>query len=382
VSRAAVLAVLLMAGWGVGRAAAQADVHGGRAVLDVHAFSQSDRGGNPYREEAFGYGGVGVSLRVRAGENVVLRADAVGGFIANDDPIELPRTIRQARTTSASEDIQTLDAVAGIDVTPRGGRWTLRPGLFYHHQRGYITPGADLGSELRLFDGNTTLSAAYGLRVAMPNNKGWGGKKRRLDVLVTQNLQLAWTQILSPRWLALTSVQYTRQDGRTDNSFNYVVLFDAGGEPTTMIDELLPRIRNRLQVNGRLRFSPRVGLALGLDGSLYLDDWSIRHGALQPSVELPLGRGIRWRLWYRIARQRGTRYTVPLGSGWDDLDGAYRTQDADLATFTMHGPGMRFWIPAVGTRAPTWATRIALLGFLRSDGIFGLGGNLGVEADW
>jgi hypothetical protein len=115
---------------------------------------------------------------------------------------------------------------------------------------------------------------------------------------------------------------------------------------------------------------------LGVDLSGYVDDWSVRQLAVEPSLELPLSRAIRWRLWYRLAYQTGSRYydERPL------TETRYRTQDGDLGSFLLHSPGTLLTLP-VGEEQ-VWVARIGLYGYVRNDGIYGLGADLGMGLEW
>lgn len=346
--------------------------------LDVYAFSQGDEGGDLYRNEGFDYFAWALEMRFTLSEVFALNLVGTLGYIINEPVPELPETIsNRALLTSASEELLTLDAAATLDISPPGLGWRFSPGFYYHQQHGYIVFGGDLGAVGELAGGDTVLSASYGFRHVRPVEASWEGHFPPRDRLVTHNVRVGWTQTLSPSWLLALGLQYTRQDGLLHSTLQYVTLFDSAGAPVELIDEALPRERNRFQVNARARWSPLQGLSVGLDTSLYLDDWGIVHGAVQPSVTLPVTARIRWRIWYRLSLQTGTKHHQDRPTSALE----HRTQDSDLLGFSMHSPGTTVTIP-IGGSPLFWTLRVSGYGFYRDDDVYGAGGTLGVLAAW
>ncbi|MCA9523198.1 MAG: DUF3570 domain-containing protein [Myxococcales bacterium] len=349
-----------------------------RVSLDLFVFDQNDQSTDHLRRQGFIYGAGGVDFSVRASELVVVRGATTIAYIKGSGKPELPSSITNASVTSASPDTVTWDIVIGLDIRKPGSRWQFSPGVYYHHQFGWAVPGLDMSLRGEFFGGDGVLTLNYAIRGAIRGGDFWDGNWRGFHYLLSNNLQIGWTQTLSPSWITAVSVQYARQDGQTIGYFNYVVLVDANGTPIKLTDERLPTQRNRVQVNLRVRYSPKLGLAFGLDLSGYIDDWSIRHAAIQGSLEVPLAQWLRFRFWYRFAAQHRTRFfrLSPLA------ETRYQTQDSDLDSFTMHSAGMLLHFSLTKTRRPHWAIRLGSLGFYRSDGIAALGGSIGLVASW
>ncbi|MFT7621319.1 MAG: hypothetical protein ACI9WU_000480 [Myxococcota bacterium] len=346
-------------------------------ALDLYAFSQSDQGGDLYRAEGFDYLASSVAIEAQLGDDLRLSAVGTVGYIDNEPSAELPESIEnRALLTSASQEIITLDAAVSLRIAPPGRWWSITPGIYYHHQHGYVVFGADLGFGARLAGGDTQLTTHYSGRLVRPIEALWSGGFAERDLLITHNLLVSWTQTLSPEWLMVLSGQYTRQDGVLHSSLQYVATFDDSGVAVSLIDEVLPRERNRGQLNVRARYSPSPGWAVGLDLSGYLDDWDIEHAAIQPSLVVPLGP-LSWRLWYQLAIQDGTSHFRERPSA----DDATRTADSDLRDFVMHSPGTTLTIGLGGTE-PAWSLRLSGYGFIRDDQVRGGGGKAGVGASW
>lgn len=346
--------------------------------VDLFAFSQADHGGQPLRAEGMTYGSLRLAADLQLSDTLGVTLNAAGGLIDNEDPQPLPATVDQVLTTQASAEIITLDAQASLRYRPLGSPWGVTTGLYYHHQRRYVFIGADATASLDLAGGDSVLALTYSFRFGIKKPRRWDDLVMDFDFLRSHNLIFGWTQHLSPSWLVGTSVQYTRQDGPLDDQFNFVVLYDDAGVPVHLGFEALPRERNRVQISLRTRYSPVQGLSFGLDGSVYRDDWDVTHGAIEPSLEIPLSPLTRVRLWYRFAAQTRAKYFRERPT----TVAQYQTQDFDLDAFTVQSPGMLLLFPLSTTTDPRWMGRLSAFGFFRSDGISAGGANLGVEALW
>ena len=347
-------------------------------ALDTYVFRQQDGGGNPYQGEGLSYVSGGFDLRVATSDNTAIRANAVVAYLHNDPVPALPGTITNADLTTASPDFTTLDTSISLDITFGGGTWVFSPSLFYHHQLGYLAGGGDLGLKHFAAGGDTVLAFNYSGRIGKWSQARWDGEPFEVDFRATHNLLLTWTQHLSADWILMAGFQYTHESGLLHSTLQYVVLFDEALIPRLLIDENLPRERNRFQFNLRSKYSPRVGTSIGLDASVYADDWDILHGAWEPNFETPIGYRMRLQLWYRLSIQQQTKYfsampkTVP----------AHVTQDSDLASFVMHSPGAGIVAPLAVLSLPRWYGRFALYGFYRDDGIFTVGSTMGFMTRW
>ncbi|TNF35167.1 MAG: DUF3570 domain-containing protein [Deltaproteobacteria bacterium] len=348
------------------------------ASLDIYALNQDDDGGQALRAEGMRYGGLRVALDYAFDDTLAMALNAAGSLIDNEPSRPLPTTIDQVLTTQASSQVLTLDAQAGLRWTPSDSPASLVAGLYYHHQRRFVSLGADLTGQLDLADGDTILAVTYSVRLGIVKPRRWDDLYMPFDYLRSHNVILSATQNLSRAWLVNGSLQYTRQDGPMQDQYNFVVLYDDAGTPVHLGFENLPRERDRFQLSGRVRWSPRQGWALGLDASLYSDDWSITTGAVEPSFELPLGPRSRLRLWYRFAAQSRARYFRERPTE----DTTYQTQDFDLDAWTLHSPGLMLVVPLPGKVAQAWVGRLSVFGFARSDGITAIGANFGASAAW
>jgi hypothetical protein len=349
-----------------------------RLALDLFVFTQGDGGGNPLVAEGFDYQSIGLDVRFPMGGRRVVQGTANFAYLQNDPLQPLPGTIGNADVTSASADFVTLDTSLKLELPSSDGGWLLVPGLFYHHQWGYLAGGLDLDVRRVLAGGDTVLRVSYAGRFARLNQDNWDGEPWQFDQRISNNFLVSFTQTLSPAVIADVSLQYTLQQGLLHSTLRYVALYDAGGAPVLLVDELLPRARERWQLNLRGRWSPRRGRSFGLDLSGYRDDWGVEEATVEPSFETPLPHGLRGRLWYRVAVQRGSRFFVERPT--EVLP--YMTQDSSLGSFALQSAGVVVLVPLGARGAVRWVLRAAALGFLRSDHVGGAGGSVGASAEW
>jgi len=374
VNRSALVALLVF-----GARAASAE-QPDRAAFDLYVFSQADEGGHPFRDESFLNNGVRTDLRIAASSRVAIWHNASFAILNNADPTAVPATIGNGTTLSASGVVLYLDSAGGIEWTSEDGNWIFTPGIYYHHQSSIIAGGADVVLQHLMAGGDTTLILSYSFRLGFRKLYYWDGTEE-LDhshPTPSHTLLFGWTQTLSPSWRMALNAIYARQTGVLSNTFGYVTLFDQAGVPRHLVDELLPTTRNRFQLNGRLRWSPEIGLGIGLDASGYADDWGVKHFAVEPNFEIELGEGLRLRAWYRFSAQGATKYFRLLPT----TIARFQTQDSDLGSFAMHSPGMELTIGLPDWADLDWHLRIGGFGFWRTDGIFAVGGHTGVVTEW
>lgn len=392
------------------------------AGLDLYIFSQQDDGGNPYQNERLLYYGTRANARLKVNDVLTIRPTIGIAQIEAGGKPDTPSTITNATVTSASQQASgsggatkymPITTSMGFDIKPRGTKWTISPGLFFSYQDNYVSRGLDFSVSVELLNGNLIPSLSYGLRYDsltsgelgflgifgiapdMDDHGGEGEEEEEeeegeegeegartamlgMRTRVTHNLQVGFTQILSPQWRLNTSIQFTRQDGYLGAPNAVVTLYD-GDTPVLLSDERLPNYRNRFQFNFRVKYSPWLGISFGMDHSAYYDDWSILNLASEPSVEGYFIQDIaRWRVWYRFSYQDGTRFMR------DHPQDKYKfqTDDPDLGTFTTQSGGALFYFDVAQWGSLHWIVRVSGYAVSRSDGIWGFGALLGTEFTW
>jgi hypothetical protein len=347
-------------------------LHPLEATFDLFGFAQDDDGGQSFKAEGLRYVGARASADFALDGSTELQASAATSFLSNESPADIAGV---DAISGASRKLLALDVSAGLSVR-RGEAWTLRPSIAYHHQKGYVSEGVDLAVDRKVAGGDATLTAALSVRFAFLDLESFSGTDAGTELAGTNALSVSWRQNVTPRVMTQVGAQYVRQDGYLGDSYNYVVLTSAG-VPAAITDEVLPRRRHRGQVNGRVRWSLGANTAAGLDASWYLDNWGVRHFAVEPSFACPLPAIGRARGWWRVSRQERTEHFRSAGQPL----GRYHTQDSDLGSFVAHSAGVALTVPH-GGRARADEIEIALYGFTRDDGIAALGASTGMRRRW
>jgi hypothetical protein len=397
---------VLLAVLALGCAGLLAQQAGDKIALDIFLFNQEDddagekhQGGNPILNEEFLYVGVRASGRFKVSNVIRLRPTFGISTIEPGSVAHAPDTITNgtdkltnATTTSASATNFTVSGI--MEIKPVGSDWTYSPGAFFSYQPTYVSRGLDFSLGGELFGGNTALTFSYGvrwdsltggnLRVSgifgggLQNEDGFNGFDRKLHNRYSHNLQVDFTQIISPEWRLNAGFQYTRQDGYLAEPNAQVTIYD-GDTPVKFSDERLPNYRNRFQFNQRVRYSPVLNFAFGMDHAVYIDDWGIGNVAVEPNIEGNFGReDARWRTWYRVSYQQGTRYLRER----PQRTHKFQTDDPDLGTFNTHNGGVLFLFDMPETGDLKWILRISAYGMYRSDHIWGYGALIGSEFEW
>lgn len=289
-----IIVVALVVSYGSSLNAQQTD---NNAQLDIFVFNQEDHGGNKIQNEDMLYVGARASAKLKVNNVLSIRPTISGALLYAGGKPDVPSTITNATTTSASQrttnraggksDYTPVTTSMGFDIKPIGSDWTLSPGLFFSWQDNYVSRGLDFSASVELFNGNFIPSITYGFRwdsltagslgiegifgfsgedgeggeggeeeAGEGDEGGGGGSINRLETRWTHNLQLGFTQILSPQWRLNASVQYTLQHGSLGAPNAVVTLFDTSDVPVLFANEKLPKIRNRFQFNTRVRFFP------------------------------------------------------------------------------------------------------------------------------
>lgn len=384
---------------GVAAGALRAQEKDNSVGFDIFLFNQEDDGGNEIFNEAFAYVGVRASGRVKISNVLSLRPTATISTIETGRAVAAPSTVTNATSkitnaTTASASATNVSLAGVADITPEESDWTFTPGAYFAYQPTYVSRGLDFSAKVELFKGNFAPYFSYGLRWDSLTGGNlrvagiFGGRLRGTDIddgfdrklhnRVSHNFQLGFTQNLSPEWRLNSSLQYTRQDGYLATPNEQVTLY-SGNTPVLFSDERLPNSRNRFQLNLRLRYSPLLGFAMGMDHSAYMDDWSISNFAIEPNVEGNFGLlEARWHLWYRFAYQDGTRFQRKKPRQ------AYKfqTDDPDLGTFRSHNGGVLFNFEMPDTGDMQWLLTVSANGMYRTDQIWGYGFLIGSEFGW
>jgi hypothetical protein len=341
--------------------------------IDVSWFAQADGGGNPVQREGVRYLGTRVYADLQVAEAVRLRAAVTVAELedgGSDDSADLER-VPEAAVTEPSQRQTPVAATLYAEVRPPDTGLRITPGLSLFHQDDYRSFGVSLDASWELNGGDTVPFLGAQLLYDELELHYWDGSDRGQDHRWTVSLLGGVTQVLQRRLVGTVSVQYVHQQGFLGDPINVVPLYRRD-EVRRLVDERLPRRRDRFQLNGRLRFALWRGWSVGLDASGYADTWGVDHGALEPNLELaPIRDVLIVRLWYRFSLQSGARHFEEQPDLRDDPE--HLTRDSDLGSFASHGFGALVILRsprALGGVFPELHANC--FGYARDDGVDGL----------
>jgi hypothetical protein len=205
---------------------------------------------------------------------------------------------------------------------------TFQPGFHLEEQmRAWHLGGAVTQS---LADGNATVSARFDHNVDWLDVFTIHGQRRSRAIRTTSNASIGVTQLLSPTTIANANYGLTVQLGELGNTWNSVPLAD--GERAA---ELLPRIRQRHALVGRIaQWLPWNG-AVHARYRFYADDWGLVAHSAEAELYQRLMPWLYLRANYRYHTQSGVSFFAEHPSGGAIL----RTSDSDLAPLHAHTVG-------------------------------------------
>lgn len=292
-----------------------------------------------------------VEIVAHQGENITHRMwlplDVVSA--ASPDAIDVVSTSSRYQE-AGSIDLASTYKVSKVDeLTSR---------FAIHLEENFRSWTVGLGWVRHLADDNAVVEASVNQTLDWIDAYLPGGFNREREGRSTTNLNLGFTQILSPTTVGHLNYGLTVQTGELGNTWNTLPLVDG-----TRGVEQLPRLRHRHALVGRLvQGLPWKG-SVKLAYRFYVDSW----GALANTIEVFLYQRItRWlyvRGTYRGHFQKGVDFwqeLAPLGDG-------YRTADSDLAQFDAHTAGAKLALELPLRRLRSFSADVAYERYWRTN---------------
>jgi len=176
----------------------------------------------------------------------------------------------------------------------------------------------------------------------------------------------AWTQVLSPRWLAALSAESLADDGYLGSPYRAARVFGA------LVPERVPRSRSgqalKLRVQGDLS-ADSVRQAMRVEGRLYRDNWGVKATTLEGGYSRYLNTGLGdWLAegFVRMNRQQAASFYSDDATS----ETLYVSRNRQLGSFTSTSLGAKA-SRAVGGRWQDWNLRLGgsleLVNFRYSD---------------
>jgi hypothetical protein len=220
------------------------------------------------------------------------------------------------------------------------GEWSTLAG--FHFEEPLRSWNVGLGTKQGFADDNTVVGVSGNVVFDWFDGYELHGKKRGRVARTTDNGNIAVTQLLTPTTIGQVGYSLTVQSGELGNTWNIVPLDDG-----RVGSEILPRLRTRQAVVGRLaQWLPWNGALKGYY-RYYWDDWGIAAHTFDIELRQQLLSWISILAEYRWHTQTAADFfTTRAPAASQDL----RTADSDLAEFRsqMLGIGARCDLGAVG----------------------------------
>ncbi len=340
------LALALAAFAGAGRARAEgADPLSDAAILGRSPgirvesvrvrFTQLDQSGTGYQSQAGPPQGPGsqqlvvstpqAELVVKQGRKLTYRLEVPFDIVtaASPDAVDIVSSSSRRNEAGSIDLTTTYQSAPETAVFLRGAfhleenfrAWTLGAGVTHAMADDNAVLSASLNEVIDWFDG-------YDIH-GVPQGHVWR---------TSSNANLGLTQLLSPTTVAHVGYGGTLQRRNLGVTWNSVPLLGGGLGP-----ELLPEVRHRHALLGRIVQALPWRGTLKQSYRLYLDSWGIIGNTLETQLYQRLGRGAYVRGLYRLHHQSAADFfTTSAVPGVE-----YRTADSDLDGFTAHSYGAK-----------------------------------------
>lgn len=266
-----------------------------------------------------------------------------------------PDAVDAISSASRYQEAGSIDVASTYKATPVDEVSTR---FAVHLEENFRSYNLGLGWTRHLADDNAVVQASLNQGYDWFDGYLLGGAVSARQGRATTNLNLAFTQILSPTTVGHLNYGLTVQTGTLGNTWNTVPVVDGHrGE------EILPRLRHRHALVARLVQGLPWNGSLKLAYRFYVDSW----GALAQTIELFLYQRITRFLYaratYRAHLQKGVDFyteLAPLGDG-------YRTADSDLADFNAHTFGVKLALDLPLRRLKNLSADLSYERYIRSN---------------
>lgn len=237
---------------------------------------------------------------------------------------EKPDVVSRASAQNIASQVEYHLTARTDEVTT----WT--GGVAFHHEENFLSWMVSLAYERSFADDNATLSMALNQVLDWFDAFALGGKRAGRASRSSTNLNVGFSQLLSPTTLASVNYGLTLQRGELSNTWNSVPTLSGG-----RAREFLPRARERHAASaGVLQYLPWHA-ALKLGYRLYRDDWESTAHTLEAALHQRFGTSLLLGANYRYHRQSAVSFYTERALP----EAPYVTADSDLAALTTHTLG-------------------------------------------
>ncbi len=177
----------------------------------------------------------------------------------------------------------------------------------------------------------------------------------------TTNLNLGFTQILSPTTVGNLNYGFSIQTGELGNTWNTVPIGDGSHG-----SEILPSLRHRHAFVGRLVQALPWHGSLKVYYRFYVDNWCAYANTIEASLYQRINRYLYVRANYRATFQKRVDFYTELAPLNSDAD---RTADSDLANFTAQTFGGKIALDLPLRKLKSFAADLGYERYIRSNNL-------------
>jgi len=236
--------------------------------------------------------------------------------------------------TSASIDIVTQASPTTIHdtrhqfssgVSQLHGPWTFAFHYLFSRENDYLSHNLSASIDRTMFDKNTTLTAGYALSL---NTVGRSGDMNFGKALTVQSLSLAWTQIVSKRFITQLTYELGDAQGYQASPYRFVpVRASVGTLPQYWVPETDPDSRFRHAFVIAANHAVFKDSAVQADYRLYHDTWGITSHTIGLRYYVNFNDKVELRLRNRFYSQNGATF---YQDNYDSTQ-TYMTLDRELS---------------------------------------------------
>ncbi len=261
--------------------------------------------------------------------------------------IVVPVDIVSAASTNSVDVISQASGVNeayGLEITSRfdlGPNDQFTSYIGWHQEEPFGSGSFTLGYSRSLADDNTVLSTSVGATFDRFDNLVSDGSRQGKRQRTAVNLNLAFSQLLSPTTVFDASYGFTFQQGTLQATYNSVPVQTG----VFRADERFPHQRSRHGIQGRIaQHLPFSRTTLRAGYRYYFDDFDLVSHTADFELHQYLGPRFIARGSYRYYTQTAVDFFT-TSYGGNRLSSEPRTADSDLAAFHANEVGLKLsWL--------------------------------------
>jgi hypothetical protein len=264
-----------------------------------------------------------------------LRASALVDIVTGASPDLVSNASGRPVQSFTGASVSDRRQASEVKLSRRVGDVVLSVSRARSDEEDYRSRAFGLEAKAELPNRTTTLVAAYGKSNDRVGSSDAPALDERRD---TKEYLVGLAQVLSPRAVVQSNLQWSRGRGWYDDPYRFTRSFHPDAPPSFAPDHR-PGERDSIAWLTRFRLHfPAPAATLQLDYRYYRDDWSIRAHALEAAWSQDVGEGWSLRPALRWYWQSAASFYSPVIAR---PEGAFQSSDQRLAAFGGLSPSLR-----------------------------------------